>query len=43
MVQHLHQNQRKQVKDPMMASDIAVYPFQIVGTDLFDWNGQNFL
>ena len=43
MVQHLHQNQRKQEKDPMMASDIAVYPFQIVGTDLFHWNGQNFL
>ena len=42
MVQHLHQNQRKQEKDPMMASDIAVYPFQIVGTDLFHWNGQNF-
>ena len=27
----------------MIASDIAVYPFQIAGTDLFHWNDQNFL
>ena len=36
-------NQRKQENEPMTASDVAVYPFQIVGTDLFHWNGQNFL
>ena len=36
-------NQRKQEKEPMIATDIAVYPFQIVGTDLFNWNSQNFL
>ena len=36
-------NQRKQEKEPMIASDIAVYPFQIVGTDLFHWDGQNFV
>ena len=28
-------NQRKQSKEPMQASDIAVYPFQKIGTDLF--------
>ena len=27
----------------MFANDIAVYLFQIVGVDLFHWNGQNFL
>ena len=26
----------------MIASDIAVYPFQIIGTGLFNWDGQNF-
>ena len=36
-------NQRKQKEQPMITSDIAVYPFQIVGTDPFHWNGQNFL
>ena len=36
-------NQRKQEKEPMIATDIAVYPFQIVGTDQFHWNSQNFL
>ena len=34
---------RKQEKQPMIACDIAVYPFQIIGTYLFHWNGQNFL
>ena len=36
-------SQRKQEKDPMKATNIAVNPFQIVGRDLFHWNGQNFL
>ena len=27
----------------MIASDLAVCPFQVVGTDLFHWNGQHFL
>ena len=36
-------NQRKQEKEPIIASNIAVYPFQIVVADLFHWNGQNFL
>ena len=27
----------------MIASDTYVYPFKIVGTDLFHCNGQNFL
>ena len=35
-------NQRKE-KEPMITTDVAVYPFQIVGTDLFHWDGQNFL
>ena len=26
-----------------MPSDILHYPFQIVGTDLFYWNGQTFV
>ena len=32
-------NQRKQKEQPMITSDIAVYPFQIIGTDPFHWNG----
>ena len=36
-------NQRKQEKEPIIASNIAVYPFQIVVADQFHWNGQNFL
>ena len=27
----------------MIESDIALHPFQIAGTDLFHWNGQNFI
>ena len=37
------ENQRKQSKEPMMASEIPTYPFQTVGTDLFYWNGQDFV
>ena len=38
-------NHRKQGKEPIITSDIDidVYLFQIVGTDLFHWNGHNFL
>ena len=42
-MQHLHQKSEKAGKKTMFASDIAVYLFQIVGVDLFHWNGQNFL
>ena len=30
-------------KDPMLTSVIPEYPFQIVGTDLFLWNGQEYI
>ena len=36
-------NQRKQEKEPMIACCRAVYPFQMVGTNLFHWNSQKFL
>ena len=36
-------NQRKQSPEPLMLSDIPHYPFQMVGTDLFHWNGQDFI
>ena len=37
------QNQRKQQHEPMKASDVPQYPFQIVGSDLLNWNGQHFV
>ena len=37
------ENQRTKEKEPIIPRDIAEYPFQIVGTDLFYWNDQNFL
>ena len=30
-------------KEPMLTSVIPEYPFQIVGTDLFFWNGQEYM
>ena len=30
-------------KEPMLTSAIPKYPFQIVGTDLFLWNGQEYI
>ena len=36
-------NQKKQSFEPMMPSDVPHYPFQIKGTDLFHWNGQEFV
>ena len=27
----------------MMPRDVPHYPFQIVGTDLYHWNGQDFV
>ena len=27
----------------MMPRDVSHYPFQIVGTDLYHWNGQDFV
>lgn len=37
------QNQRQQCKEPLIPSDIALYPFQMIGTDLFYWNNQDLL
>ena len=37
------ENQKKQAKETMIGSEIPKYPFQVVGTDLFYWNGQDFL
>ena len=36
-------SQRKQSWEPIMSSDMPDYPFQIVGRDLFYWNGQYFV
>ena len=36
-------NSKKQVKEQLLSSEIPVYPFQIVGTDLFHWNNQRFI
>ena len=36
-------NQRKQLGEPMMPSDVSQYLFEIVGTYLFHWNGQDFV
>ena len=37
------QNQRKQQCEPMKASYVPQYPFQMVGSDLLNWNGQDFV
>ena len=34
--------QKQQQKEPMIPSDIPIYPFQIVASDLFNWNNQDF-
>ena len=36
-------NRSQQRREPLIPSEIADYPFQMVGTDLFYWNGQDFL
>ena len=36
-------NQRKQSGEPVMPSDVSQYLFEIVGTYLFHWNGQDFV
>ena len=35
--------QKQQQKEPMIPSDIPIYPFQIVASDLFNWNNQDFI
>ena len=35
--------QKQQQKEPMIPSDIPIYPFQIVASDLFNWNNQDFV
>ena len=37
------QNQKKQQCEPTKASDVPQYPFQMVGSDLLNWNGQDFV
>ena len=37
------QNQRKQLREPINASDLAQHPFQMVGSDVLNWNGQDFV
>ena len=37
------QNQRKQQREPMKASDVPQNSFQMVGSDLLNWNGQDFV
>ena len=36
-------SQGKQQREPMKASDVPQYPFQMVGSDLPNWNGQDFV
>ena len=36
-------NQKQQHKEPRIPSDIPIYPFQIVASDLFNWNNQDFV
>ena len=35
--------QKQQQKEPMIPSDIPIYTFQIVASDLFNWNNQDFV
>ena len=37
------QNQRKQQREPMKASNVPQNSFQMVGSDLLNWNGQDFV
>ena len=37
------QNQKKQQREPMIPSEVPQYPFQMVGSDLLHWNGQDFV
>ena len=36
-------NQKQHPREPMMPSDVPHYPFQMVGSDLFHWNDQDFV
>ena len=40
-MEHFHQKSKKTRKKSIIVSDIALYSFQIAGTDLFYWNGEN--
>ena len=42
-MQHRQKNQRKQQLEPMKASDVLQYPYQMVGSDLLNWKGQDFV
>ena len=35
--------QKQQQKEPAIPSDIPIYTFQIVASDLFNWNNQEFV
>ena len=35
--------QKQQQKETMIPSDITIYPFQIVASNLFNWNNQDFV
>ena len=37
------QNQRKQQREPMKASYVPQYRLQMTGSDLLNWNGQDFV
>ena len=37
------QNQKKQQREPMEAKDVLHYSFQIVRSNLLNWNGQDFV
>ena len=39
---YLH-NQKQHPREPMIPSDVPHYPFQMVGSDLFHWNDQDFV
>ena len=36
-------NQKQHPREPMMSSDVPHNPFQMVGSDLFHWNDQDFV
>ena len=36
-------NQKQHPREPMMPSDVLHYSFQMVGSDLFHWNDQDFV
>ena len=35
--------QKELQKEPMIPNDIPIYPFQIMASDLFNWNNQYFV